>query len=450
MNEKELWEQVKTYLSADESVAADVYNYYVVDASINMVDNDNCLIVVGSDFAQQIFTDALDPKIRKIIKNLTNINYNTKYITKEQVVDEPLIKQKKFDEFAGDDEKRKEYTFENFVKGESNKQAYQAALAVTLEPSRKWNPLFIYGDSGLGKTHLLHAIKNKVNDIYGEKYQVKYLNSEAFGKMTISVISNHKHEQIEAFKDSFNEYDVLLIDDIQLLAKRNKTNEVFFHILNSFIENDKQIVITSDKYPEELRGFEQRIISRFNYGLSISLDFPDFDTALKILKQKIQSKNVKNNFSNEVLEFIALNFNSDVRKLEGAINRLLFYSILENKPDEEINIKHIDKIFKDIPIQTSEKITIKKIKQIVSDEYKISIKVLTGKSRIAEVVLARQLTMYLSRMLIDESYSKIGLEFGGKDHTTVINAIKKIENAMNENKEFKKYVNTLKKNITGK
>ncbi|ALA96927.1 chromosomal replication initiator protein DnaA [Spiroplasma kunkelii CR2-3x] len=450
MNTKELWIEVKEILSRDESVSPEIYNYYISDTNLYTVSDNNCLITTKSEIAIGVFEAGLNEKIKNILKKLTGIQYNISFELEKNINKQASVISK-IDTLTENNNIAyyENYTFENFVRGDSNHEAMQAALAVALDLGKKWNPLFIYGDSGLGKTHLLHAIKNKVNEIYKTNNRVKYLKADEFGKIAMDIL-NQGHEIIEAFKTSYDIYDCLLIDDIQLLAKRNKTNELFFHIFNSYIEKNKQIVITSDKYPDDLGGFESRIISRFSYGLSIGLDSPDFETALKILEQKLKHQNNLGLFSEESLEFIALNFNSDVRKLEGAIKRLLFLAVMNKKPNEIITLADVEKAFKNAPLQNNEKITPKKIKQIVADNYNITIKAMMSKSRVSNVMQARQLAMYFCRTLLDEPFTRIGNEFGGKDHTTVMNSVKKVETHINTNKEFKHLVNAIRRKIEGK
>ncbi|MFX4056853.1 MAG: chromosomal replication initiator protein DnaA [Spiroplasma sp. hy2] len=450
MNTKELWIEVKEILSRDESVSPEIYNYYISDTNLYTVSDNNCLITTKSEIAIGVFEAGLNEKIKNILKKLTGIQYNISFELEKNINKQASVINK-IDTLTENNNIAyyENYTFENFVRGDSNHEAMQAALAVALDLGKKWNPLFIYGDSGLGKTHLLHAIENKVNEIYKTNNRVKYLKADEFGKIAMDIL-NQGHEIIEAFKTSYDIYDCLLIDDIQLLAKRNKTNELFFHIFNSYIEKNKQIVITSDKYPDDLGGFESRIISRFSYGLSIGLDSPDFETALKILEQKLKHQNNLGLFSEESLEFIALNFNSDVRKLEGAIKRLLFLAVMNKKPNEIITLADVEKAFKNAPLQNNEKITPKKIKQIVADNYNITIKAMMSKSRVSNVMQARQLAMYFCRTLLDEPFTRIGTEFGGKDHTTVMNSVKKVEAHISTNKEFKHLVNAIRRKIEGK
>lgn len=443
MDEKELWNQVKKKL-INETIDPILFNNYIKNAKIYSIIDNQCLIVVDSAFAKEILTKNLKDKIEKTIEKVYK-KLSISFLEKSEIKKDKLLQKKEYNQYNDSLKSYKnKYTFENFVKGNNNYQAYQSSWSIVYDLGNLWNPLFIYGDSGLGKTHLLHAIETQTIINYQQNIKVRYLSAQEFGKLFIEIY-NSGIDAIEEFKNSFNEFDVLLIDDIQLLSKRHKTNEIFFHIFNTFIEQKKQIVITSDKYPDELNGFEQRMISRFQSGLSININPPDFETALNILNYKVKNLNQNSiSFNTEVLEFIAKNFNSDVRKLEGALNRILFFAITNYEPEKEINLEDIKQIFKNVPIGKNEQITIKKIKLVVSDTYNISLSSLTGKSRITNILNARHLSMYLIRTLLDEPFSRIGSEFGGKDHSTVMNAYKKIDKLIQKDKNFAKLVDDIK------
>ncbi|WP_381415427.1 chromosomal replication initiator protein DnaA [Spiroplasma endosymbiont of Anurida maritima] len=454
-----VWDDVKEILAKDETIDSELYNRYFKNTYFGNIIDNNIIIVCKNKITISILKAGLNNKIERILFNTNGIQYKLHYeleaefknnktnenlnILKEKKIIEDNQEQEdsdnKLEEFS------KKYTFDRFIKGDSNNIAFHAALSVTREIGNKWNPLFIYGDSGLGKTHLLFSIKNKiVNE--DKNHLVKYLNADEFGKLALDVLKDKNH-LIEEFKTSYNKYDCLLIDDIQLLAKRSKTNELFFYIFNSFIEKNKQIVITSDKYPDELDGFESRIISRFSNGLSVELKSPDFETALIILKEKIKEFNLSASIHNDALEYIALNFKGDVRKIEGAVKRLLFLTLINNKKDFVFTLENVKSEFGKIAMSDNEKITFKKIKKVVANEYQVTIKSMVSKSRIKMIREARQLAMYFCRILLDEPLNKIGNEFGGRDHTTVINSIRKIDEEIAKDKNFKKYVNSIKEKI---
>lgn len=454
MKIQNIWQQIKEKLLSD-NIDPIIFDNYIANASIYQIENDQCHILVSSTFAKELLTNNLSYKMESLLNKITGKKLKINFIEENEIEKIKSISFKKnekekkefsFNNYSSEKKNKGKFTFTNFVKGSCNNEAYQSCIAVVNNLGKVWNPLFIYGDSGLGKTHLLHAIENEIYKL-SEDINVKYLSSEEFGRQFLEIY-NQGIDIIENFKESFNDYDVLLIDDIQLLARRTKTNEIFFNIFNRFIEANKQIVLTSDKYPNELNGFEQRIISRFQSGLSVNLVAPDFETALNILNLKL--KELNNNFTTfdpEVLEFIAMNFNKDVRSLEGALNRLMFFSVLNVSPEKVIRLEDAKTAFKMINMDESTigKITIKKIQNIVAEYYNISPKLLISKSRISNITIARHLAMYLSKIILDASYSKIGDEFGKKDHSTVISACQKIKKLIKENLEFANIVNKIKK-----
>lgn len=441
-NYQEIWNKIKQFLQHDETIDPVIFNNYVKNAYISNINKNHCLIVVNSIFAKEILTKNLTNKIENILEKINKDHVKVIFLELNDIEKEKIATSKNENlNFHNNN-----FLFENFVKGESNNEAYQAALAITIELGKYWNPLFIYGNSGLGKTHLLYAIENEITKKYKNKKKILCLSSEEFGRMIPEILQQNNSNDIEKFKNSFNNYDVLLVDDIQFLANRNKTNEIFFHIFNAFVNNHKQIVITSDKSPNELYGFEERNISRFQSGLSVGIDSPDFETALTILKAKIKWLNYDPSiFTEETLNFIAHNFNNDVRQLEGALNRLIFYSILYIKPNQLITIDDVMKAFKNNVNLTKEKLTAKKIKKVVADYYNIPVKILISNTRVKSITTARHVAMFLIKELLSESFVNIGNEFGGKDHTTVINAYNKVKKNIEKNYELKKTIEGLKK-----
>ncbi|WP_342276479.1 chromosomal replication initiator protein DnaA [Spiroplasma endosymbiont of Nebria brevicollis] len=438
-----IWNKVRNFLQYDEMIDPSIFNTYIKNTYIFDIFEDRCLIIVESTFAKEILTKNLSTKVKELLDRIIQQNLKIEFLELNEVKKQKIYEEKDFVEFNKTQQNKKQFQFSNFIKGDSNNEAFQSALSITLELGKYWNPLFIYGNSGLGKTHLLHAIKNEVNNKYHGEKKILYLSSEEFGRMIPDIIKQNI-SNIEKFKDSFNQYDVLLVDDIQFLANRSKTNEIFFHIFNSFVNKEKQIVITSDKHPDDLYGFEERNVSRFQSGLSVGIVSPNFETALIILKEKIKSLNYDPTiFTEESLNFIALNFNSDVRKLEGALNRLIFYSILYIKPNHLIVLDDVMKAFKINSNLLKEKLTIKKIQNIVVDYYNIPLKLLISTSRVKTITTARHVTMYLIKTLLNETYTKIGNEFGGKDHTTVMNAYNKVKKNIENNYEFKKTIEKL-------
>lgn len=338
------------------------------------------------------------------------------------------------------------YTFENFVTGECNKEAMKASLMVATSPSALYNPLFIYSKAGLGKTHLLHAIGN----YYQEKNpgaKVLYITTDAFIDEFVKYV--HGHQDTQSLKEFFNTVDLLLVDDIQFLADKEKTSEHFFYIFNALVNNGKQIILTSDRHPKDIRGLEDRLVSRFNMGLSVQIFKPDTETLLNILKRKIilQGLEVKNYDENGLL-FLAETFSRNVRELEGALNRLLFHTVSLGG-DEKVtfeDIKEAVRIILPKSDKNSNVLTEELIIKEVSEYYNISQEQILSKVRTAQIALARRIAMYLCRFLIGSSYPKIG-EIFDRDHSTVITGVEKVENELKTDNQLIKAISDLKKRL---
>lgn len=343
----------------------------------------------------------------------------------------------------------KTYNFENFVVGNSNKLAHATALAVAETPGETYNPLFIYGSSGLGKTHLMHAIGNYIEEKTNKR--VLYVSSQQFTDdfMKLSRKDDNdktNYQYAEYFKNKYRSLDVLIIDDIQFFATKPKTQEEFFHIFNILYNEKKQIIISSDRSPNDLKLLEERLKTRFCWGLTVDIYPPELELRKNILRKKIQSSNSLPEISEEVIEYIASNMTSDVRNLEGAINRLMAYSFVMGCT--EINLQVAVEALKDmINKGTSEKANILKVQKVVADYFQISVDDLKSKKRSASIAFPRQIAMYLSRTILNESFERIGLEFGGKDHSTVMHSCDKIKSEINENNEIKNSIDEIKKSI---
>lgn len=333
------------------------------------------------------------------------------------------------------------FTFESFVVGRSNIQSQVSALAVASRPGTTYNPLFIYGNSGLGKTHLLNAIANRIIENMPD-YKIGLISGLDFVE---GVASSIKNGLIDEFKKEFYNLDVLLVDDIQFIAGKEKTHEVFFSIFNELVNNRKQVVLTSDRMPKDIKGLEERIISRFNQGLNVNIEAPEYETSLNILKRKLEGN--QTSVDDEVLSYIATNFSQDVRQLEGALNRLLFYTITFS-PVDHITIKEAYEAFKDqIPASRSNELSVDLIKKVVCDYYGVSKSQLNSKIRTKNIAIPRQIAMYLSRKLLDLSYKDIGYSFGKRDHSTVISACDKVEDRAKKDPLFATTLNDIEVHI---
>ncbi|MFA5928481.1 MAG: chromosomal replication initiator protein DnaA [Candidatus Margulisiibacteriota bacterium] len=331
------------------------------------------------------------------------------------------------------------YTFESFVVGDCNRFANAACEAVAEAPAKAYNPLFVYGGVGLGKTHLMHAIASKIL-VDHPSWRVVYATSEGF---TNDLINALRDKRIPEFRDKYrNGVDVLLIDDIQFIAGKEKTEDEFFHTFNALHSASKQIIVTSDRPPKDIKILEERLRSRFEWGLMADIQPPELETRIAILRKKSADDNI--DVPDDVLDFIATQIPSNVRELEGALTRIVAYGSLVHK---QLTVNFAESLIKDMVTQRRDKpVTISLIKRIVSEHFNISIEDLSIRKRTKEVAEARQIAMYLSRTLTTSSLPKIGEEFGGRDHTTVMHACDKIKASINKDKNFKSLID----NITDK
>lgn len=339
------------------------------------------------------------------------------------------------------------YTFDNFIVGNSNKFAHAAAVSVAENPGKMYNPLFIYGNSGLGKTHLMHAIGNYITK--NSEKKVLYVTSEQFVSDFIGI--NKKDESgtnfsyVDFFKQKYRNIDVLIIDDIQYLGGATETQKEFFHTFNNLYGDNKQIIISSDRSPDDLKILEDRLRTRFCWGLPVDIYPPDFELRVAILKKRIAGEAINKYIPDQVIEYMASNLGSDIRTLEGAVTRLVAYSTIMGS---EIDLNLAMEALKDyVNKGISEKNDINKIQKTVAEYFKISIEDLKSKKRNSNISFPRQIAMYLCRKLTDESFPKIGIEFGGKDHSTVMHSCEKIEREISTNKDLSKTIEILEKEI---
>jgi chromosomal replication initiator protein len=337
--------------------------------------------------------------------------------------------------------------FTNFVVGRSNAQAHLAAMTCASNLAIVYNPLFIYGNSGLGKTHLLNAIGNQVQNLYPEK-RIGFTSGIEFVEGVHKASVENRYDE---FKATFQDLDLLLVDDVQFIANKPKTHELFFTIFNELVNNKKQICITSDRTPSEIKGLEDRIISRFNQGLNVNIEAPEYETSISILKMKIANSSIPNQVSvdDEVLNYLATNFSQDVRSLEGAVNRLLFYSINFPIDDERdhISLKLAIEAFKDQIKEGKNELAISTVRKAVCDYYNLTKQQITSANRTKNISNARQIAMYLCRKLLDSTYDDIGREFGGRDHSTVMSSCENVERKIKTDPLYLKAINEIESKI---
>ena len=334
------------------------------------------------------------------------------------------------------------YTFSNFIVGDNNNLAHAASLAVAESPTEIYNPLYIYGGVGLGKTHLMQAIAHFILSADPEK-KVLYVTSENFTNEIIDAIRNGSPQANSRFREKYRNADVLLIDDIQFISGKESTQEEFFHTFNDLYEHKKQIIISSDKPPKEIKGLEERLISRFLWGLPIDLQSPNYETRVAILKKKIELEGAPP-IPDEVIFYIAANVSSNIRELEGSLTKIIAYSKLTSS---DITLEFAEGVLKDLFTDSQREITPDNIIKIVAEHFGISVSDLSSKKKSSDVVYPRQLAMYLCRTLTEAALSLIGKKLGNRDHSTVLHGYEKIQSEIDIDEKTKNDVEILKKKI---
>ena len=335
------------------------------------------------------------------------------------------------------------YTFDTFVVGNNNRFAHAAALAVAEAPASMYNPLFIYGGVGLGKTHLMQAIGNEILKRDSSK-KVLYVTSEAFTNELVNAIKDANYKN-ELFRNKYRNIDILLIDDIQFFAGKNTAQEEFFHTFNTLHQNGKQIILSSDKPPRDIALLEDRLKSRFEWGLIADISMPDYEMRLAILRKKTQLEGIL--IDDDILSLIATRIDSNIRELEGVLNKILAYTSLTHSP---ITIEVVEKAINDVTLQKENIISADYIQDVVSNYFKIDKRDMVSSKKSNDIAYPRQIAMYLCRTVGQMSFPRIGNDFGGRDHTTVMHAYKKIEKELKENTNTKLIVESVKTIITNK
>ena len=440
------WNQVLEYLSNNRKVENSIIDAFFRNASLAELNDDKAILVVKDAIALSIVSQssvAINAALIDVLKLDHSISceiIQENEYSKRKVIantDPSLIDDPEFESMPIQADR----TFDNFVVGDCNRESQAAALACAYNPGKYFNPLFIYGNSGLGKTHLLMAIGNYVKKTDPTK-KVYYIESLKFVDKVVKAIQTNK---IDYFKQYMCSMDVLLVDDIQFLAGKEKSHEIFFSIYNELVNNRKQICIASDRQPKEIKGLEDRLISRFSSGLSVGIDSPEFETSMAILQMKIKnSGNDIDDVDEKGLAYIASNFSGNVRDLEGAWNRVLFYAIMFQEDKGTIHFETVVNALKNQAV-VSDKTGLSpgKIIKTVADYYGLTKQQITGKTRIKNIASARHISIYLCRKLLDLPYIKIGDEFGGRDHSTIISACSKVEKQITQDHAFAMAVNEI-------
>ena len=399
------------------------------------------ILQVKESFLKEIIEKRHLPLIRTAIKMVTKNEYDI-MITTEEEQNAGNLHNLAAEKPAENELARNlnpKYVFDSFVVGNSNRMAHAASLAVAESPAQAYNPLFLYGNSGLGKTHLMHSIGHFILD-RNPQAKVLYVTSETFTNELINSIQNNKNEE---FRNKYRNIDVLMIDDIQFISKKEGTQEEFFHTFNALYESNKQIIISSDRPPKEIKTLEDRLRSRFEWGLIADVQPPDYETRIAILKKKAERDNLT--VPDDVMAYIAKNIASNIRELEGALTRIVAFATLTN---QDISIALAENSLKDIFSENSATpLTPELIQQVVAEYYNIRVEDIQGSKKPKNIAFPRKVSMYLCRKLLDISLPKIGESFGGRDHTTVIYAISKIEKQLESDEGLQKTVHALEKEI---
>ena len=453
LNKDMIWEKFLSLIK--KRVTSLGYSTWFEETYLYSLDEE-AIIVVPTIAHKKNLSERYKDIIEDILNSITGTNFPLKFVLENEIE-----KQKKNEEIKEIEEEtgvpynsykkahlNPDYTFENFIVGESNKFAQATALAVAENPGKMYNPLFIYGNSGLGKTHLMHAIGNYIVNNTNKK--VLYASSNDFVTefLGLNRILNggNNLDKVASFKDKYNNVDVLIIDDIQFLGTAPRSQDEFFHTFNTLFEDKKQIIISSDNSPDDLKNLEERLRTRFNWGLKVNIFPPDNELRKKILKNKIANMNFESTISDEVIDYIANTCQSDVRNLEGALTRVCAYSTIFFEEEITLDLA-IEALKGTVHNATSTTNDIIKIQRVVADYYNVTVEDLKSKKRVATIAFPRHIAIYLCRQLTDESFPRIGMEFGGRDHSTVMSSCDRITNELKSNKQLEKIIEEIKKKL---
>lgn len=450
MNVDILW--AKFLGLAKDELTSLAFDTWFADTQLYKLVNDKAYIVVPMPIHKKHLIDNYSQLIKDNLTEITGGQYEIVLLLKEEIEKEfppeKVIPQNKQNDNSINSNLNSKYTFDNFIVGNSNKFAQAAALSVAENPGSMYNPLFIYGNSGLGKTHLMHAIGNYI--VLNSNKRVLYVTSDQFIQDFIGINKKDNNgtnfNYVDFFKNKYRNVDVLIIDDIQFLGGATQTQQEFFHTFNTLYNDSKQIIISSDRSPDDLKLLEDRLRTRFCWGLTVNIFPPDFSLRTEILRKKIVGGNFEKEIPEDVIEYIASNIGTDVRQLEGSITRLIAYSTIMG--GVEITLDLAIEALKDfISKGMGEKNDIHRIQKIVAEYFQISVEDIRSKKRSSNISFPRQIAMYLCRNMTSESFPKIGTEFGGKDHSTVMHSVEKIENEIKVNKDLSNIIEKLKKDI---
>lgn len=454
MNNDILWNEFLEKIK--ERIIPLSYDTWFKDTKLYKLDGNKAIVIVPLALHKKHLEENYIDDIEETFNSITGTNFTFQFILENEINDiesvstDIKVEQETFGvphQTSLSANLNSEYTFDSFIVGNSNRFAFTAARAVAEKPGKAYNPLFLYGKSGLGKTHLMHAIGNYI--IQNTNKKVLYVSSEQFVNDYIAAVRNNdknSFEKIDSFKNKYRNIDVLIIDDIQFLGSATKGQEEFFHTFNQLHDSNKQIIIASDRSVDDLKMLEDRLITRFNWGLTANITPPDFNLRVDIIKRKISHQEAADDIPIEVIEYIANINDSDVRQLEGAITRVFAYALMMNHGVVTLDIA-VEALKDKINERSVYKNDIHRIQRIVCEYFKIDIEDLKGKKRSKDINYQRQIAIYLCRIMTNESYPKMGTYFGGRDHSTIISAYQKIEKDLETNYQLQTVIEELKKRI---
>ena len=429
------------------------YETWFKDTKLHSLDNGVATIIVPMNLHKKHLMENYKEDIENTFNELTGTNFNFDFKLEseiediKQIINIDSIKQGIPRQTTADANLNPQYTFDTFIVGDSNRFAFTAARAVAEKPGKAYNPLFLYSKSGLGKTHLMQSIGNYILENSNKK--VLYVSSDNFVNDYINAVRSggkNSLDKIDSFKNKYRNIDVLIIDDIQFLGSATKGQEEFFHTFNELYNSNKQIIIASDRSVDDLKMLENRLLTRFNWGLTANITPPDFDLRMNIIRKKISHQESAEDVPQDVIEYIANNFDSDIRQLEGAITRVFAYALMMNRGIVTLDIA-IDSLKDQLSDKSVYKNDVYRIQRIVCEYFKVNIDDLKGKKRNKNINYPRQIAIYLCRENTVESFPKIGTYFGGRDHSTIINAYQKIKKDLESSEQLKLVISELEKSL---
>ncbi|MEE1342788.1 MAG: chromosomal replication initiator protein DnaA [Lachnospiraceae bacterium] len=440
------WDNILKKINTEHDISDVAINTFIRPLKLYDIVDNKLIFLIDKDLGERgitfIKTKCYDFYLQLVIEEITNQKFTIEIIeekdTKDIVKAEPAIAPEQNTTLSVNNLNPK-YTFSTFVVGKNNKLAHAACVAVAESPAEAYNPLFLYGGVGLGKTHLMHSIAHYILE-HNKDAKVLYVTSEKFTNELIDAI---RHDKNEEFRDKYRHIDVLLIDDIQFIIGKESTQEEFFHTFNALYEAKKQIIISSDKPPKDMETLEERLRSRFEWGLPADIQAPDYETRMAILRKKAELDNL--DISDSVLEYVASNIKSNIRELEGALNKICVFSDLERKP---INVELAEEAIKDlITPETKKEITPELIIAVVAEHFNITATDMISSRKSKEIAYPRQIAMYLCKKLTEKSLKYVGNYLGKRDHTTVLHGAKKIEAELQHNETLANTIDVIIKKI---